>query len=360
MSTPSVWYGVVQAAQANFYRVGVTNPVGSDPSRPRREQSGQVILCTCRTRLKKMGYQVMVGDHVQFVLGGEASASDASAQRGAIIAVEPRSSLLSRPAIANLDQVMVVFALAEPELDPYRLSRFLVQAETTGLPVQLCLNKCDLLSQAAQQAWVERLRRWGYDPLLVSARTGEGLAELLRVCTDQISVLMGLSGVGKSSLLNRLVPDLDLPTQTVSGRLQQGRHTTRHVELFPLQVASGWVADSPGFNQVERYHCASQDLIQYFPEARDRAGGCQFRNCLHQQEPGCQVNREDWERYPWYLDGLAELLQIEERASRRKDEAHIKYKSTGKQERMQAIPRLQGQHKLSSRRVGRQQPLEDA
>ncbi|NJK63812.1 MAG: ribosome small subunit-dependent GTPase A [Synechococcaceae cyanobacterium SM2_3_1] len=262
MSTAPIWHGVVQAAQANFYRVGVTNTEGSDPRSLTANPSTQAILCTCRTRLKKMGYQVMVGDRVQFVLGGETTASDASDQRGAIIAIEPRSSLLSRPAIANLDQVMVVFALAEPELDPYRLSRFLVQAETTGLPVQLCLNKCDLLTQAEQQGWVERLRRWGYDPLLVSARTGEGVPELLQVCTDQISVLMGLSGVGKSSLLNRLVPDLNLPTQAVSGRLQQGRHTTRHVELFPLQGTSGWVADSPGFNQVERYHCPSQDLIQ--------------------------------------------------------------------------------------------------
>ncbi len=358
--TTTVWHGVVQAAQANFYRVGVTDLKGADLYSPTSNPSRREILCTCRTRLKKMGYQVMVGDRVQFVIGGETPASDSCDQRGAIIAVEPRSSLLPRPAIANLDQVVVVFALAEPDLDPYRLSRFLVQAETTGLPVKLCLNKCDLLSPAELQAWVKRLGRWGYDPLLVSAHTGEGLPELLRVCTDQISVLMGLSGVGKSSLINQLVPDLDLPTQKVSGRLQQGRHTTRHVELFPLQEASGWVADSPGFNQVERYHCASQDLIQCFPEIRGRAGDCQFRNCLHQKEPGCQVNNRDWERYPWYLDGLEELLQLEEGASSKKTESHIKYKSTGKQERVQAIPRLQGQHKLSSRRVRKQQSLEDA
>ncbi len=281
---------MVLALQANFCMVA---PEEAGPEGRSR------LLCTRRTRLGKSGQRICVGDRVRI------EAIDWSAGRAVIAALEPRANLLPRPAVANVSRILVVAALREPALDPVQLSRFLVTAEASGPAVQVVLTKIDLSPPAEVEAWCERVRGWGYGVDAVSASEGVGI-EALRLSLAQrgIVVLCGPSGVGKSSLLNALCPELELRTAAVSGRLRRGRHTTRHVELFPL--GEGLVADSPGFNRPDPPDDLSR-LAHCFPELRRGLGlrPCRFRNCRHLGDPGCGME-EAWDRQQIYAFCLEE------------------------------------------------------
>jgi ribosome biogenesis GTPase len=281
--------GIVIAAQANFYQVRFEG------------SQRQEVLCTRRARLKKIGQQVMVGDRVRL------EEIDPQEGRGAIAEVFPRKTELQRPRIANTDCILLLFALEEPSLDAWQLSRFLVAAESTALTPCVGLNKKDLISSDRQRSWQDRLKNWGYDPLFLSVATGCGLAELSEQLAGKITIVAGPSGAGKSSLIDRLIPELNLRVGKVSGKLQRGRHTTRHVQLFELP-GGGLIADSPGFNKPD-LHCEPTQLAHYFPEARSRLAtqNCQFSDCLHRDEPHCVV-RGDWERYEHYLQFLEEAI----------------------------------------------------
>ena len=282
------------ALEANFCRVQLDQPGPGGVEQ---------LLCVRRTRLGKTGQQICVGDRVCV------EGIDWSEGRGAVAALEPRSSLLERPAVANCSRVVVAVALAQPQLDPLQLTRFLLTAERTGVAVDVVLTKADLLTGEEQERWRDRLSAWGYPPHLVSSRSGAGVEVLRRHLTQPgIAVLCGPSGVGKSSLLNALVPELALRVSAVSGRLQRGRHTTRHVELFPL-APGALLADSPGFNRPD-LPADPADLAALFPEIRGRLVevSCRFKNCLHQGDPGCAVG-VDWDRHPLYLNCLDAALK---------------------------------------------------
>lgn len=325
--------GIVLAVQANFCQVQI------DPATP--AVGGKSILCTRRARLQKIGISVMVGDRVVI------DAVDWVGGRGVVVEVYPRRSELDRPPIANADRVLLVFALAEPALDAYLLSKFLVKAESTGLQVSLCLNKSDLVTDSQRQAWDDRLTGWGYPPIAISVETGMGIAQLQARLDRQITVFAGHSGVGKSSLTNALIPDLNLRVAAVSGKLNRGRHTTRHVELFTMP-SGGLIADTPGFNQPD-LNCPPAELSKYFPEIRQRLaqGHCQFSDCSHRDEPNCVV-RGDWERYAHYLEFWAEATGYQAQLrSQRTPESSLKRKSqTGKQ---QYEPRLESKYRNTSR-----------
>lgn len=332
--------GTVVAVQANFYQVKLdTNPT-------------QFLLCTRRTRLKKIGQKVMVGDRVIV------EEPDWQDSRGAIGRVLPRTTELQRPPIANADLILLVFAVKEPILDPWQLSRFLVRAESTSLQLCLCLNKCDLITAAERQRWQQRLREWGYDAVCVSVTQQLGLDELQKRLQTKITVVAGPSGVGKSSLIETLIPSLKLRTGKVSGKLQRGRHTTRHVELFELPQG-GLLADSPGFNQPDLDYLPG-NLVQYFPEARNKLsrGSCQFSNCLHKDEPNCVV-RGDWERYEYYLDFLDKAIARHEALQKQPDRESnlkLKIKRSGKS---QYEPKLQTKKYRRTSRKTKHQNLQD-
>ena len=287
--------GIVVALQANYLEVELDHPPERIPGR---------LLCTRRSRLSHRGAAVHVGDRVRV------EAVDPVQARAVVAAVEPRSSWLTRPPVANVSLVVVALAVDQPAFDPDQASRFLLTAERTELPVQLLLTKCDLLDEDQSAQLKNRLSGWGYEPLLLSSETGLGMDDLRRRLQDSpLSVLCGPSGVGKSSLLNALMPSLSLRVGAVSGRLQRGRHTTRHVELFPLNEGSR-VADTPGFNRPDLPE-NPRELVMLFPELRDQLDPwpCRFRDCLHRGEPGCGVQR-NWERYALYTAALEECSSV--------------------------------------------------
>lgn len=336
--------GTVLAVQANFYQVQLQEA---------QNHPSDQLLCTRRSRLKKLGQQVMVGDQVVV------EEPDWLGQRGAIASILPRQSQLSRPPIANVNQILLMFALTEPKLDPQQLTRFLVTAEQTHLPIVLCFNKRDLTSYATQKAWRDRMKQWGYDPILISLQTGVGLKALERPLKQRITVASGLSGVGKSSLINYFIPEIDLRVGRVSERWGQGRHTTRHVELFELSKG-GFLADTPGFNQPSLDNILPAQLGRCFPEIRQRLSQsqCQFKDCQHINEPNCAV-RGDWERYPYYLNLLAEVT--EEHAKRQMmaaTEDRTKRKS-GKRGKVQNEPKLETKRYRRPSRRQLQQDLQN-
>ncbi|NEO13161.1 MULTISPECIES: small ribosomal subunit biogenesis GTPase RsgA [unclassified Moorena] len=349
------WLGTVLAVQANFYQVRLDQlkvdkleVVGCEDNLQANNLQPSTLLCTRRARLKKIGQQVMVGDRVVV------DEPDWVGGRGVIAEVLPRTTQLDRPPIANAQQILVVFALEEPTLDAYQLSRFLVKAESTGFKVCLCLNKRDLVTPQQQQHWQQRLEAWGYQPVLISVHNGTCLEQLTDLLSQTISVMAGLSGVGKSSLINYLIPATTVRVAEVTGKLGRGRHTTRHVELFELPKG-GFLADTPGFNQPD-LTCSPEDLIHYFPEARERLAQhrCQFSNCLHRDEPNCAV-RGDWERYQHYLDFLAEVIARQEALKQKADlesTMKLKIKASG---RRQYEPKLETKkYRRRSRRTQHQ------
>lgn len=328
--------GTVIASQANFYQVRLDN--------------NETLLCTRPSRLKKIGQSVLVGDRVMI--------KSSESERGAIASVLPRETQLERPPMANAEQILLVFALEEPTLDSVQLSRFLVKAESTNLRLLLGLNKIDLISREDKEKWLIRLSKWGYEPYFFSVNTGEGIDSLQQILKNKITILAGPSGVGKSSLTSFLIPDIEVRVGEVSGKLQKGRHTTRHVELFELP-SGGYIADSPGFNQPN-FDFPPESLINYFPEARQKLAEniCKFHNCIHKDEPDCAVKGE-WERYQYYLKFLEETIEYNQKIAHSKDQESTmktKFKADGKKS---SEPKLESK---KYRRVSRKftnQKLED-
>ncbi len=301
---PQQVLGRVRAAQANFYRV-TTGEYGE-------------LLCTARARLKKTDQWVRVGDQVRV------EEIDPASQRGAIREILPRRSALDHPPIANVDQLLLMLSLAEPELEIHHLSRFLVKAESTGLPFVLALNKADLCDPIQIEFWQEKLQAWGYQPIIISNSIGQNIPKLLAHLAHKITVITGPSGVGKSSLINTLITGSNLATGAVAQRTGRGRHTTRHIELLPLNHG-GMIADTPGFNQPN-LDIKPTELSRCFPEIYQQNVTCEFANCSHHNEPGCGVNR-DWERYEHYLQWWQELQELADcKQTQGRCDVGVKYK----------------------------------
>lgn len=248
---------------------------------PDGEGPDGIVQCRARGVFKKKGISPLVGDRVEFrrTEHGE----------GTVDAVLPRKSELIRPPVANVDTAVLVFSITNPDLNYHLLDKFLVHTEHAGLDNIICLSKADLSAdtQKANEC-VERYERIGYRVIVTSAMGHIGTDQLFEELTGKLSVFAGQSGVGKSSLLNSLVPEARLATGEVSVKLGRGRHTTRHVEFVPLPNG-GAVADTPGFSQLDFSGIELEQLSDCFKEFRNPSAQCKFRGCLHMNEPSCKV-----------------------------------------------------------------------
>lgn len=263
--------------------------------------------CRARGVFKKRKQSPLVGD----VVTVEATEPG----QGVVTAIAPRSSELVRPPIANVEQAVVVASLREPGVQRELLDRFLVHAEREHLRVIICLTKGDLVQDSAEVDEIAAVYDpAGYPVLVTSAHTGQGIAELAAELSGRLSVFAGQSGVGKSSLLNAILPEAKLATGEVSRKLGRGRHTTRQVEILELP-GGGQVADTPGFSQLSFQQMEETALGECFPEMRLRSSHCKFRGCLHHNEPQCAVQEAveqgeiDAGRYRHYLQFLDEIRQ---------------------------------------------------
>lgn len=240
---------------------------------------------------------IAIGDRVRFVEAGNGS--------GVIVEILPRESKLSRPApvpgqrvfeqviVANADQVVPVFSVANPTPKWGLLDRYLVSAEAAELPSLIVINKLDLAwKNPGFEEEIDIYRRVGYPLLLVSAATGEGVAELKQALQGRQSVLVGKSGVGKTSLLNAIQPGLGLRVKAVGqGELGKGRHTTTYLEMFQLDFG-GALVDTPGIREFGLWNVAGEELAYLFPEMAGYVGQCKFGlSCRHDREPGCAIRK---------------------------------------------------------------------
>lgn len=263
-----------------------------------------VIMCTLRGRFKKERFSLLVGDQVEYEMAGVG--------KGIIETILPRRSMLRRPMIANIDQVILTFAAVSPNINTILVDRFLVSAEMSALEIVLCINKIDLADAEELEKLVQHYRGIGYEVITVSAKAGIGINELRRMLHDKISVFAGPSGAGKSTILNNIETGLTLVTGELSEKIGRGKHTTRFAELLPLS-GGGFVVDTPGFSFTEFNDVTPHDLMHSFPEISELVSECKFNTCIHSREPKCAVKKAVEEgrihelRYQSYLAILGEI-----------------------------------------------------
>ena len=241
---------------------------------------GETLQCRARGKFRREGLSPLVGDWVQVRELGNGE--------GFVEAVEARRNQFARPAAANIDQLVILASAAIPVTEPYLIDRIASIAALKGCQVLLCLNKCDL--DSADELY-DIYSRSAIPVLRVSAVTGQGLDALREAIRGKLSAFTGNSGVGKSSVLNALLPSLALPVGEVSKALGRGRHTTRHVELFSLGEDT-YIIDTPGFSSFDTAEmdlALKQHLPDTFPEFAPYVSDCRFTGCTHTKEKGCRV-----------------------------------------------------------------------
>lgn len=270
------------------------------------ETDDTIVACRGRGNFRNKKITPLVGDEVEYHLekSGE----------GYLLEIKARKNELVRPPIANVDQAILVFSAVEPDFSPVLLDRFLVLIEFNEIKPLIIITKIDLCNNEQLNNvnnYVSYYRQIGYEVCLTSSKTEEGIEKVLPYLADKISVFAGQSGVGKSTLLNAINPDLDLKTGIISSHLGRGKHTTRHVEL--IKIGEGLVADTPGFSSLEFIGIEAEDLSYCFIDMREKSHGCKFRGCTHLKEPKCAVkdaveNGEiATERYENYVSFIEEI-----------------------------------------------------
>ena len=257
--------GIIEKALSGFYYVNTGE---------------RYISCRARGKFRKDRITPLVGDWVEI--------QELDDGTGYVESIEPRKCEFVRPAVANIDQMVIIASQAIPVSDPYLIDRVCAIAELKGCDVVICINKCDLENGEKLAQIYEQV---GYPTVRVSAQTGEGIDILQSMIQGKISAFTGNSGVGKSSILNCLYPDLEIETKAVSDKLGRGRHTTRHVELFRLNETT-LVADTPGFSSFDTAEMdleLKKALPETFREFAPYRDECQFVGCSHVKEKGCAV-----------------------------------------------------------------------
>lgn len=249
-----------------------------------------IYECKAKGIFRKDNIKPLVGDMVSIDI------IDEDKKLGNIIEILPRKNSLIRPPVANVDQAVILFAIVKPDPNYNLLDRFLIMMRQQNLPVIICFNKQDIASKEEQQELYDAYEKCGYKVLFISVKEEKGLDELKELLKGKTTTLAGPSGVGKSSLLNKLVPDAQMQIGELSRKIERGKNTTRHSELFYVnELSKGntqtFIMDTPGFTSLGMFDVTTDSLMNYYPEFEDYEPECRFGGCSHIAEPDCGVKR---------------------------------------------------------------------
>ena len=290
MKTNSKNFGLVTKKFNDFFLVDLTNQENLRIS--------ERFLCKVKKSIKFKDQFIYVGDEVLI------DNIDLKNKRAVITSLNKRKNLLARPSVANISNIYVTFSVEEPELNLSQVNRFLISAESMGVEVSLVLTKCDLISDKRRSYLIDKFEKWGYQVITLNLQKADRFKNLLaELKKKECSIFMGPSGVGKTTLLNMIIPGLQNSTAPVSNKIKRGKNTTRNVELFSLSNSS-YIVDTPGFN-MQNLEIDIRSLQNFYAEIykqiHDEGIRCKFRNCLHLNDAGCNLNKS-FERYNFYKE----------------------------------------------------------
>lgn len=269
-------------------------------------QDGKIYECKARGIFRKDKIKPLVGDDVEMDVLSQAE------KEGNIREILPRQNALIRPAVANIDQALIIFAITSPAPNLNLLDRFLIMMQKQGLSCIICFNKEDMAEDVEAEALQEAYKQCGCPLLFTSAQNGQGIEEIRRLLRKKTTAVAGPSGVGKSSLINCLQPKALMETGEVSEKIGRGKHTTRHSELIFIEENT-YIMDTPGFSFLAMFDMKKEELKDFYPEFAAYEDGCRFQGCVHKKEPGCMVKQALEEgkisrlRYENYISLYGEL-----------------------------------------------------
>ena len=314
--------------------------------------NNEVIECKLKDTLKKQKQEVFVGDFV------ELEEINQKSKQAFIAQILPRNSFMPRPKVANVEQIVIVSAIKEPDLDLLQLNRYLCLCEYHNLKPILCFNKQDLSKDDSIVDYVfDIYEKLGYEIIFTSALEKIGIDDLEEVLEGKTSALCGMSGVGKSTIINSINPLLQLKTKKISEKSNRGTHTTRHCEIIPLLLSNGKKAniiDTPGFSYLKFDFLLPQEVDKLFPEFNEFRNKCKFSDCLHSFEVGCEIikniDKIASSRYESYLAFVEEAKEYKERISQQghKKENNFKFLHDKK------IAKISNKNREKSRNVEKQ------
>ena len=290
MKIDSKYSGLVTKKFNQYFLVDLKNKENFDNSKR--------FLCKVRKSIKFKNQLIYVGDEVVI------DNVDLKSKRAVITNFNKRKNLLIRPSVANISNIYITFSVEEPELNLSQVNRFLISAESIGVEVSLVLTKCDLISEKRRSFLLDKFGKWGYQAITLNLQKSDYFINLLaELKQNECSIFMGPSGVGKTTLLNMIIPGLHNSTAPVSNKIKRGKNTTRNVELFSLSNQS-YIVDTPGFNMqpLEIDIKLLPNLYsEIYKQVIEEGIKCKFRNCLHLNDEGCNLNKS-FERYSFYKE----------------------------------------------------------
>lgn len=271
-------------------------------------EDGNVYECKAKGIFRKDNFKPLVGDNVEITVLNEEE------KEGSVASILPRRNSLIRPAVANVDQAFLIFAMENPKPNFLLLDRFLIMMKQQEIPAVICFNKKDVGEKEEMEKLYEIYTGCGYRVVLSSTYEGEGMDEIHEILKGKTTVVAGPSGVGKSSITNCMQGEVQMETGEISKKLKRGKHTTRHSQVIPVEKNT-FLVDTPGFSSLYLTDMKEEELRDYFPEFVMYEPQCRFQGCMHIHEPGCAVKKAlsegkiSQQRYDNYLALYEELKE---------------------------------------------------